>query len=115
MIKTSSVANFIKKLFGINDDRNNLSIEEIIALDYYECISYLYNGKEMPIVYGYRDGVNIWLKTSVGPIELDSIPHGNGHLTNNVYELEALIADNGYDESYVVDLINKILKEKYNK
>lgn len=107
MIKTSKVASFIKKIFGIDDTRDSLSIEEIIALDYYECIRYLYDRKEKPKVFGFRDGVNIWLETSVGSIEFDEIPHSKGHLTNNVQEIGILIGENGLDDSYVINLINK--------
>ncbi len=112
-MKISDVANYIKKLFGIDDGRNNLSIDEIIALDYFECICYLYKGKEKPVVYGFRDGVNTWLITSVGSIEFDEIPHNKSHLTNNVYELEALIGENNLDDDYVIKLINDKINESW--
>ncbi len=112
-MKISVLANYIKKLFKINDGRNNLSTEEIIALDYFECICYLYNGNEKPVVYSFKDGVNIWLTTSVGTIEFDEIPHSKSHLTNNVYELEALIGENNLDEDYVIKLINSKIDESW--
>ena len=114
-MKISDVANYLKSIFKIKDQRNNLSNEEIIALDYYECISYLYKEKEKPIILGFNEGVNIWLNTSVGPIELDSIPHNNGHLTNNVQEIEVLIGENDYDEKFIISLINKKIDECWNR
>lgn len=30
-------------------------------------------GKENPIIYGYRNEVNEWLRTSVGSIEIDEV------------------------------------------
>ncbi len=107
-MKISSIANYIMNLFGIKqNNRKNLSIDDIIALDYYECICYLYKGNKKPVVLGFEDDVNIWLKTSVGAIDIDAIPHNEGHLTNNVNELEVLIGEQNYDNEYVINLINK--------
>lgn len=88
--------------------------EEIIKLNYFECICYLYKGKEKPVVIGFRSGVNIWLETNVGDIDLDSIPHGKGYLTNCVYELEALIGENGFSDDYIIEIINDVINEKWN-
>ena len=52
-MKISDLAKFIKKKMGYKED--NRSDDEIIASNYYECIKYLYKGKEKPIVYGYRN------------------------------------------------------------
>lgn len=114
-MKESALAKFLKGIFGKKDKRNNMSDDEIIKLDYFECIAYLYKGKEKPVVLGFEQGVNTWLNTTVGSIELDSIPHDNGHLTNNVYELEALIGENGYDEKYLISLINQAIDENWNR
>ena len=114
-MKESSLAKFLKRIFGIKDERNNMSDDEIIKLDYFECIAYLYKGKEKPVVLGFEQGVATWLNTTVGSIEFDSIPHDNGHLTNNVCELEALIGENGYDEKYLVPLINQAIDENWNR
>lgn len=112
-IKESILAKYLKNIFGKKNERDNLSDEEIIKLNYFECVSYLYKGKEKPLVLGFKEGVNIWLKTSIGDIDLDSIPHNKGHLTNNVYELEALIGENCYSEEYLIDLINQAIDENW--
>lgn len=115
-IKASSVAAYIKKLFNLKDDvRDGLSDDEIIALDYFECICFLYKGKEKPIVTGFRQGFTRELETNVGLIELENIPHSKQHLYNNVLELDVLIGENGYDDPYLIELINKYLDEHWDK
>lgn len=114
-MKISKVAKYLKKLFRNKDARSNMSDKDIIKLDYFECISYLYKGIEKPIVIGFKDGVFLWINTTVGLLELDSIPHDEGHLTKDVMELEVLIGEKNYDEDYVVNLVNKSLTERWNR
>ncbi len=109
ILKTSDFASFLNP----NKKRKNLTAEEIIALDYYECISYLYRGKEKPVITGFKEGVNIWLETSVGPLELDEIPHNKSHLTNNVHEIEVLMGENDFEDDYIIKLINQKIDESW--
>lgn len=110
-MKISDLAKFLKNKMRYIEDKR--STDEIIASNYFECIKYLYKGNEKPIVTGFRKDVNIWLETTVGSIELDEIPHNNGHLTNCVYELEALIGENNYSEEYVISLINDYINKNW--
>ena len=91
----------------------NRSDDEIIASNYYECIKYLYRGgKEKPIIYGYRNEVNEWLRTSVGSIEIDEVEKVSS-LYNKVLELNVLIGENGYSEEYVIALINDCINQNW--
>lgn len=111
-IKASSVAAYIKKLLNLKDDvKDGLSDEEIVVLDYYEAIRYFYKGKEKPVALGFTQGVDIWLETTVGPIRLDEMPHE----ISLEEEVEILIGENGFDHSYLIELINKYLDEHWDK
>lgn len=109
-MKISDLAKFLKKTMGHKED--NRSNDEIIASNYYECIKHLYKGKEKPIVYGYRDEVNEWLRTSVGSIEIDEVGKGTS-LYNKVLEINVLIGENAYSEEYVISLINDYINHNW--
>lgn len=109
MIKISDLAASLNP----NSKRKNLTTEQIIALDYYECISYLYQGKEKPQVTGFREDVYLWLETTVGPIELDEIPHRKSHLMNNVREIEVLTGENDFENDDLINLINQKINDTW--
>ncbi len=112
-LKTSEVANYIRKLFGMKE--SNLSIEETIQQDYYDCICYLYRGKEKPVIIGFKGDNCICLSTTVGEILLFEIPHNKCYLTNCANEIEVLVNENEFAEDYVVKLINDIIEKKWDR
>lgn len=69
-------------------------------------------GKEKTIIYGYRNEVNEWLRTSVDSIEIDEVGKETS-LYEKVLELNALIGENGYSEEYVIALINDYINQNW--
>lgn len=67
--------------------------------------------EKKPVALSFESGVPIWLVTTVGTIRLDAIPN---ELSRSA-ELDALIGENGYDESYLISLINKYIDENWGK
>ena len=101
--------NFFKK----KSKKAPLSDIDIIAENYIECIRYFYRGEKIPFVKSFTDDMYFWLETDIGLIELTKIPHDEAILTERRMEIEALIADNNYNNSEIIEHLNDKLKTNW--
>ncbi len=102
----------IKKLISAIEEQPDIVYKEdvrtdleIIVDNYIRCMKYLLKGK-VASVTRFKDGVTEWLITDIGLVELDAIPHDESELTECRYEIEALIADNDFDNDTVLQALN---------
>lgn len=90
-----------------------LSDIDVIAEDYIDCICYFYRGEKPPFVKSFKDDFYFSLETDIGSIELTDIPHDEEELTERRMEIEALIADNGYTSSEIIEHLNNKIKTNW--